>query len=247
LDVAVHPVLRGALRTVAPAPGDEHGPLPPLLLGLTLVTGLVDAVSYLVLGHVFTANMTGNVVILGFALAGVGGFSPPASLLALAGFFTGAMTWGRVVRMPAHRGRTLLLATSVEAVLFGIDLAVIASVPHPGGSAVRYPLILVTGIAMGTQNAAVRALGVPDMTPNVLTTTITGLAADSALGEGAEVRAGRRLLAVVAMLIGAIVGGLLVLHAARAAAAAVPFAVVVAIALLAARAARSGAGWTAFP
>lgn len=48
----------------------RHGPLPPLLLAMTLVTGLVDAFSYLLLGHVFVANMTGNVVILGFALVG---------------------------------------------------------------------------------------------------------------------------------------------------------------------------------
>ena len=48
------------------------GPLPVFLVGLTVVTGLVDAFSYLSLGHVFVANMTGNVVFLGFALAGVG-------------------------------------------------------------------------------------------------------------------------------------------------------------------------------
>jgi uncharacterized membrane protein YoaK (UPF0700 family) len=48
----------------------SHGPLPALLVCLTVVTGLVDAFSYLSLGHVFVANMTGNVVFLGFALAG---------------------------------------------------------------------------------------------------------------------------------------------------------------------------------
>ncbi len=47
---------------MVPAAGDPHGPLPPLLLALTVVTGLVDAFSYLVLGQVFVANMTGNVV-----------------------------------------------------------------------------------------------------------------------------------------------------------------------------------------
>jgi hypothetical protein len=46
----------------------RHGPLPPLLLALTAVTGLVDAVSILRLGRVFVANMTGNVVFTGFAL-----------------------------------------------------------------------------------------------------------------------------------------------------------------------------------
>jgi hypothetical protein len=45
----------------------RHGPLPLLLIVLTVVTGVVDAVSYFKLGHVFVANMTGNVLFLGFA------------------------------------------------------------------------------------------------------------------------------------------------------------------------------------
>jgi hypothetical protein len=62
--------------TVAPGRQGRHGPLPPLLLSMTLVTGLVDAFSYLLLGHVFVANMTGNIVLLGFALAGDPGTVP---------------------------------------------------------------------------------------------------------------------------------------------------------------------------
>ena len=65
---------------------DRHGPLPTLLFVLTAVTGLVDAVSYLQLGHVFVANMTGNVVFLGFAASGAAGFSAAASLVAIAAF-----------------------------------------------------------------------------------------------------------------------------------------------------------------
>ena len=74
--------MTGAVSTVF---AGEHGrdwPLPPFLLALTLVTGLIDAFSYLVLGHVFVANMTGNVVFLAFALAGAPGFSIAASLIA---------------------------------------------------------------------------------------------------------------------------------------------------------------------
>src|SRR6202012_5299344 len=86
----------------------RHGPLPPLLVSMTLVTGLVDAFSYLVLGHVFVANMTGNVVFLGFALAGAPGFSIAASLVALAAFAAGAVIGGRIVaRYGHHRGRHL--------------------------------------------------------------------------------------------------------------------------------------------
>lgn len=73
-----------AVGTVWPGRDARDGPLPPLLLLLTVVTGLVDAASYLKLGHVFVANMTGNVVFLGFAIAGASGLSIWASLVALA-------------------------------------------------------------------------------------------------------------------------------------------------------------------
>jgi uncharacterized membrane protein YoaK (UPF0700 family) len=84
----VRKLLTDAGRTLAPPSGDPHGPLPPLMLTLTVVTGLVDAVSYLSLGHVFVANMTGNVVFLGFALAGAQGLSAPASVVSMAAFLT---------------------------------------------------------------------------------------------------------------------------------------------------------------
>lgn len=69
-------------------------PLPRLLLLLTVVTGVVDAFSYLALGHVLVANMTGNVVFSGFALAGAPGFVWWALLLAVATFLTGAAFGG---------------------------------------------------------------------------------------------------------------------------------------------------------
>jgi len=81
--------LTDAWRTMVPAADDPHGPHAPLLLALTVVTGLVDAFSYLLLGHVFVANVTGNVVFLGFALAGAPGFSITASLVALGAFSLG--------------------------------------------------------------------------------------------------------------------------------------------------------------
>jgi uncharacterized membrane protein YoaK (UPF0700 family) len=65
---------------------------------------------------------------------------------------------------------------------------------------------------MGLQNAGARKLAVPDMTTTVLTLTITGIAADSAIAGGRGSVAGRRLIAVAAMLVGALVGAALVLH-----------------------------------
>ena len=64
--------------------------LPYALLGMTAVTGLVDAVSFLSLGHVFTANMTGNIVLLAFASTGVPQVSLARSITALLGFLAGA-------------------------------------------------------------------------------------------------------------------------------------------------------------
>jgi uncharacterized membrane protein YoaK (UPF0700 family) len=71
---------------------------------LTVVTGVVDAVSILRLGRVFVANMTGNVVFSAFALVGAPGFSLSASLAALGGFLVGALGGG------AMTGRLGLLA-----------------------------------------------------------------------------------------------------------------------------------------
>ncbi|MFE3068704.1 YoaK family protein [Streptomyces sp. NPDC059247] len=203
-------LLADAARTLVPSKGDRHGPLPPLMLALTVVTGLVDAVSYLGLGHVFVANMTGNVVFLGFALAGAGGLSALASVVSLAAFLTGAVAGGRFgVRFGGHRGRLLAGAMAVQAVLFAGALGT-ALAGHDGTTAaVRYTLIVLLGLGMGLQNAVARRLGVPDLTTTVLTLTLTGIAADSGTSRGAAPRPGRRILSVLAMFLGALAGALL--------------------------------------
>src|ERR1700748_697955 len=107
---------------------EQHGPLPALMLLLTVLTGVVDAVSILSLGRVFVANMTGNVVFVGFALAGAPGFSLAASLSALAGFLGGAAAGGAVSeRLAPHRGRLLTAVTAGELVLMLAALIVAAA------------------------------------------------------------------------------------------------------------------------
>src|SRR5450755_4786487 len=197
--------------TLVPDLEGRHGPLPPLLIGLTLVTGLVDAFSYLALGHVFVANMTGNVVFLGFALAGAPGFSITASLAAVAAFGFGALLGGLAgARYSAHRGHLFRFATALQALFLAaaVLLAAFSSTPMTAGF--RYPLIVV--LAMGIQNAAARKIAVPDLTTTVLTLTLTGIAADSKLAGGSGSKAGRRLTAVAAMLVGALIGAVLVRH-----------------------------------
>ena len=196
-----------------PAAAKEDG-LPPLLIVLTIVTGVVDALAYLRLGHVFVANMTGNVVFLGFAAAGAGGLSVPGSLLALA-FLGGGIAAGRLAgRLGDDRRHGLRVAVTVELVLSAVAVAVAAFAGQHLGSGSRYALIALLALAMGVQNATARRLAVADLTTTVLTLTLTGIAADSRLGGGRGAKTVRRILAVVAMLLGAILGALLLLHVA---------------------------------
>jgi uncharacterized membrane protein YoaK (UPF0700 family) len=180
---------------------------------MTLVTGLVDAFSYLVLGHVFVANMTGNVVFLGFALAGVPGFSVLASLAAVAFFALGALLGGKLgSRYHDHRAR-LHSSAAVSQALFLAVSVILAAAGSPVTAGYRYALIAVLGISMGIQNASARKIAVPDLTTTVLTLTITGIAADSTLAGGSGSKAGRRLLSIVTMLVGAFIGAALIRHA----------------------------------
>src|SRR3954454_5798079 len=147
-----------------------HGPLPALMLALTVLTGVVDAVSILSLGRVFVANMTGNVVFVGFALAGASGFSLSASLSALAGFLLGAAAGGRVAeRLGAHRGRVLAAVAGGELLLVLVVLVVAAGAGSRPGAGYTDGIAALLALAMGAQNAAVRQLKVFDLTTTVLT------------------------------------------------------------------------------
>jgi uncharacterized membrane protein YoaK (UPF0700 family) len=186
--------------------------LPFALVALTFATGLVDAVSFLGLGRIFTANMTGNIVILGFAVAGVPGLSFARSFTSLLAFLAGAALGGRLaLRLAAERWRWLLAVGLTEGSLLfaaafvsaGFDI--VTSTP----SNRLYLIIILTALAMGLRNATVRRLAVPDLTTTVLTLTVTGLAADSSLAGGNNPRLGRRIVSVVSMFGGAAVGALL--------------------------------------
>src|SRR5437879_13794542 len=91
--------------------------LVPTLLLLTATTGLIDAVAFLGLGRVFTANMTGNVVFLAFAIAGAKGLSISASMLALLCFLAGALGGGRLAAAMDQRSSSqwMMIVASAEA------------------------------------------------------------------------------------------------------------------------------------
>ncbi|TYC91402.1 YoaK family protein [Novosphingobium sp. BW1] len=189
--------------------------LPRLLLLLSATTGLVDAASVLGLGKVFTANMTGNIVFLGFAAAGTPGFKIAPSLLALVAFMLGAAYGGWIARRHIERPlrRWLLAVAALEAAL--LCLAALLSLPiSPSTAGITSDLMVVialTGFAMGLRNATVRQLKVADLTTTVLTLTITGIAADRPV-PGKRSSLPRRIGAVLAILLGAVLGAALLLH-----------------------------------
>jgi uncharacterized membrane protein YoaK (UPF0700 family) len=167
---------------------------PAILLVLTSVSGIVDAVSFLVLGHVFTANMTGNVVFLGFALGGAQDISISRSILAIVFFLIGAGAGARMtMQMTAQNSRQRVVRVFVVEALLLLVAAAIAmwlNAPYPDHPTALYGIVATTAVAMGMRNAVVRKLGVPDLTTTVLTLTIAGIAANSALAGGDNVRIG---------------------------------------------------------
>jgi len=191
------------------------------LLAMTAVTGLIDAVSFLSLGRVFTANMTGNVVMLAFATARVPGLSIMRSLTALLSFLVGALFGGRIMAR-ADAGSTIRHATQAflleDVFLFAGSLCAIGYrrelLEH---SFQPFALIALTALAMGTRNAAVRKLAIPDLTTTVLTLTITGIAADSSLAKGNNPGLSRRLFSVLAMFFGAAFGAVIIHYSISAA------------------------------
>ena len=195
---------------VSPAGTPEaSSPLVVALFGLTFVTGVIDAVSFLGLGHVFTANMTGNVVFLGFAMGGTADISVGRSLTALCAFASGSVVGGRLTNQ-RHRtpAKHLLIAMYAEVLL--LFLAAGAALSSGGQTIAKvYLLIVLTAVAMGLRNAVVRKLAIPDLTTTVLTMTVTGLAADSALAGGTSLRRRRRMLAILTMCGGALAGTML--------------------------------------
>ncbi len=187
------------------------------LLVLTFTTGIVDAVALLGIGPTFVANQTGNVVLLGFALAGASGFTVAATGISLAAFLGGVAVGGRI---GAGRGRAatargwLALALCIEIALLALAAGFSVGLDLDGVEWRRYLVVAMIAAAMGVRNAAVRDLAVKDLTTTtVVTMTMTGLLSDTEREGGMRgPNLTRRGGAVAAMLAGAVAGALLVIH-----------------------------------
>jgi len=185
-------------------------PLTVALLAMTFASGMVDAISYLGLGRVFTANMTGNVVLLGFGIAHSGGLPVLPPIVSLGSFVLGAAIGGLLGTKLGHRHAVHVgSAWTLQATLITCATILAAAVNLQTSPASRDVVIGILALAMGIQTATARRLAVPDLPTTVVTQTLTGLVADSQLFGGSGKGTTRRGSAVAAMLGGAVAGALL--------------------------------------
>jgi uncharacterized membrane protein YoaK (UPF0700 family) len=178
---------------------------------LTASTGVIDADSYLALDRVFTGNMTGNVLFIGFAIVGVAGIPFFNNVIALLGFVAGSIVSGRIVGRGHPKGfprvsALLLAAGGLLAILLATTWTVLGHLDQP----ILLVLTFLLAAVMGSQVSAVKPIGNSDVTTIVVTNTLANLARDSRLAGGSKERWMPRLLAILAMGVGAAVGALII-------------------------------------
>ncbi|MFF2809375.1 YoaK family protein [Streptomyces sp. NPDC058000] len=189
-----------------------------VMVCLTVVTGVLDAASFLTLGHVFTATQTGNLLFLGFGIAGQGGLPVAATVVSLGAFLVGAALGARLESTLAARGRPWFpVALLVEAAL----LAGAAGAGWATGPArelsdgQRYAAIALMAVAMGMRNVTAMRVAAPDFSTTVETRALTALVSGSVVGGDRRLGYGsravpRRSSSVGAMLVGGLLGAWLI-------------------------------------
>jgi uncharacterized membrane protein YoaK (UPF0700 family) len=204
--------------TAGPAAGRWLFPRLPLAAGagaITAICGMLDAATFLGLGHVFAETMNGNIVFLAFTAGtrGAPGLTAvlPGNLVpyvvALVCFSAGAVIGGRLARRDGETGRRIGFAG--DAGLIGAAaIAVALTHPGPAGHA-RYLIIGILAVAMGMQNVLIRRWGIPDLATNAMTKTLAYLVADSSLGGGDNHHATRRGTSIMIFAISAATGAFL--------------------------------------
>ncbi|GIH27460.1 membrane protein [Acrocarpospora phusangensis] len=178
--------------------------LPPAILTLTVVSGLVDAVSFLGLGNVFTSAMTGNIVLLGLALGGASGFAVGPPLVAAVAYVAGVFAGGFIGRTGP---RWLRIALAAETLLLAVAGLLGFAKVSP------YAVIVTLALAMGMRNVTTHQLDVPDLkNTTVMTTTVTTMIISLPVVGGSHRNVWRLLASVLALVCGTTVGAWLVDH-----------------------------------
>jgi uncharacterized membrane protein YoaK (UPF0700 family) len=186
-----------------------------LLAALTFSSGAIDAISFIALGKVFTAFMTGNVVFLGLRAAGAPGPDVLTVGLSLAAFAVGVFASTRMVGASRDKG---VWSNRVTRALAGVVLAQaafaagwIAVSGQPSGGMIDL-LVAISALAMGIQSGAILSLGVQGVFTTAATATLMYLSRELAAESSAAERA-RHAGVLLALLAGATAGGLLLEHA----------------------------------
>ncbi|MBO0691503.1 MAG: DUF1275 domain-containing protein [Acidimicrobiaceae bacterium] len=225
----------------------RDGPLPALLLAMTAATGMVDAVSILRLGHVFVANMTGNIAFVAFGLARAKGFSVSSSLTALIGFVVGAALagWYRTSWDRAH----LLGASTVFKLCMSVPaVVIIATTGIPAGSLATYVVTALLAVSMGVQNASISRLAATHLSrTTVVTSTLTGLFVNLRTIGVRGTLTHDRMASLTFLFIGCVLGAAIVLASGPLAALGVEIGLLTAVGVVAIAGAKADAYWAKFP
>src|SRR6266851_2775694 len=187
-----------------------------LLNALTVSSGAIDAISFLALGKVFSAFMTGNIAFLGLRVAGAGAPGAVSILVSLAAFAVGVYLSTRIVKPSEGSGmwpQRVTVALGLSLIGHAVFLAVWFASNGQPPIEVAHVLLGSWALAMGMQSAAVRTLHVEGVFTTAATATIIFLVGDIT-NWSATVAERRRFAGVlVSLFIGATAGGLLLVHA----------------------------------
>lgn len=147
------------------------------LLLLAAAAGAADAIGYLSFGHIFIANMTGNIVLLGLVIGQAEWSSTPRYGMALLGFILGAAIGAGIVGNAQDRDEwpsQVTVALIAEGAVL-LALAVASAFMTVAAGAVVYAFIAIGALAMGIQTTAVRRLQVAGLSTTVITSTIASV------------------------------------------------------------------------
>ncbi|MFE0581707.1 YoaK family protein [Streptomyces sp. NPDC058874] len=195
--------------------------MPALMVALTSVTGVIEAVSLLALGPAFTAMQTGNVLFLAFGVAQAPDLPTLPAAVSLAAFVIGVVCGSHLEAVTEARGRRwFVMGLLVEAGLI-LAAAVVAwgLVPQYGSPTPRHLAVTaVLALAMGLRNTTIMRADVPGVPTTLVTRSMTAFLGGSAMGHQAVYAYGSagwklRGLSVLAIFTGGVFGALLLLRA----------------------------------
>lgn len=189
------------------------------LLLLSFVAGSADAAGYMGLGRVFTSNMTGNVVLLGIALAQHQWHTALRTLYVLVLFSIGIVVGAVFARGQVETAWRKLLVRTVSLETLLLAAFAICWALFPARGLYHDVLLAFLAIAMGLQSATLNRLTIAGVTNTAVTGTLTSLV--TGLGhrlappdQGPPPGSRLGLLALVLLVYGAgaLLSGLLILR-----------------------------------